>query len=127
MRFSRTRERLKHNKKRLNCSAVFCCLFALPVGGYNQRNADHNADAAVDGPFGLARHVTSWQDVDALQKPDGSHQHSQHPKNGHDTFDDFHAKLRGFWIYDFGFTILDLRFWIYDFGFTILDLRFPDT
>src|SRR4051812_8556503 len=28
------------------------------------------------------------------------------------------------WIYDFGFTILDLRFWIYDFGFTILDLRF---
>jgi len=29
-----------------------------------------------------------------------------------------------FLIYDFGFTILDLRFWIYDFGFTILDLRF---
>jgi hypothetical protein len=24
-----------------------------------------------------------------------------------------------FWIYDFGFTILELRFWIYDFGFWI--------
>jgi|GEM_PF-4355939 len=29
-----------------------------------------------------------------------------------------------FLIYDFGFTILDLRFWIYDFGFTILDFGF---
>ena len=58
------------------------CDSPAPATGRNQQaDACQRQQAAVNGPLRLAGHEAAWKNVDALEKPDASHQQEQDAKD----------------------------------------------
>jgi hypothetical protein len=62
--------------------------FPLPISSCQERESRRNSDRSVNRPLNLTCHEAAWQDVDTLQKPNGTEEHEEGTQ---DVQSDFHA------------------------------------